>query len=367
MLYIFTQSNHNMLYLFFIKFLIVISVFFLSAIIVLLSNKNYLGSFLKNFCYSNTLSEIFVSTIIVSGVLMLLLNISFVLINYFITLANSALPQLDHLTCTVLDKNSVAQDPIRYWPSGIAQNWGIIGSALAVYRFTGGSHRIRATAALSTMAITIPINVWFHAVENPHGFNTLVYSWITYKQTGVWPRSIPTNITSDSLETVVRANTTAEAEAVANTLNNTTTNNFLPTGGNNILDNLSLDNIIQYFIGYFRPIGVEGHLDDLIGQQLLIHFLLLSVVVGLIFLIIIYFITLTMYINRDFITKKFNNKFIRLYIKYQFFLSKISLIVLPLFIFLGLMTLIQSSYYMITHPVPYEILDVNLHVYVDSK
>ena len=57
------------------------------------------------------------------------------------------------------------------------------------------------------------------------------------------------------------------------------------------MDNLSLDDIIQYFIGYFKPIGIEGHLDDLIGQQLLIHFLLLSVVVGLIFLFIIYFIS----------------------------------------------------------------------------
>ena len=185
--------------LFIIKFLIVLNVFSLSAIIVLFSNKNYLGSFLKNFCYSNTLSEIFVSTIIVSGVLMLVLHINFLLINYFLTLFNFGLPQIDHLTCSVLDKNSVAQDPIRYWPSGVAQSWGIIGSALAVYRFTGGNHRIRATAALSTMAITIPINVWFHAIENPQGFNTLIYSWITYKQTGVWPRSFPTNIDRKSV------------------------------------------------------------------------------------------------------------------------------------------------------------------------
>ena len=118
----------------------------------------------------------------VSGILMLILNINLLVINYLLNISNLNVDFFAMLLCGVVVNNSVAQDPIRYWPSGIAQSYGIVGTALAVYRFTGGSHRIRAKAALSTMAITIPINVWFHANENPHGFNTLIYSWITYKQ-----------------------------------------------------------------------------------------------------------------------------------------------------------------------------------------
>ena len=35
--------------------------------------------------------------------------------------------------------------------------------------------------------------------------------------------------------------------------------------------------------------------------------------------------------NKELITKRFNNRFVLLFIKYQLFLSKISLFILPLF------------------------------------
>ena len=47
-----------------------------------------------------------------------------------------------------------------------------------------------------------------------------------------------------------------------------------------------------------------------------------------------------MYNHKEFITKKFNNKFIKLYIKYQIILANISLFLLPALIFLGLIELL---------------------------
>ena len=75
-----------------------------------------------------------------------------------------------------------------------------------------------------------------------------------------------------------------------------------------------------------------------------------------------------MLFNKDLIIKHLGkNKLVLFYLKYQVISIKISLFVFPFFILLGIITLIQSSFYMLTHPIPYEVLDVNLHVYVDSK
>ena len=101
--------------------------------------------------------------------------------------------------------------------------------------------------------------------------------------------------------------------------------------------------------------------------QLLIHFLLIIVVTSLIILFIFYFVVQTMFNNKEFILAKFNNRFIKLYIKYQIFLAKISLIILPLLIMLGLVELFVGLYFIITHPIPFEVLDIDLHTYINSK
>ena len=122
------------------------------------------------------------------------------------------------------------------------------------------------------------------------------------------------------------------------------------------------------FSNFFSPSPVSGYLDDLIGQQIAIYFIILVTSIGLLLLVIAYIINNLLLLNKDYIVKHFSeNKLIQFYLKYQVLSIKVSLFVLPLFIFLGLFTLIQSSYYMITHPVPYELLDVNLHVFVESK
>ena len=129
---------------------------------------------------------------------------------------------------------------------------------------------------------------------------------------------------------------------------------------------LSVQNVIVYILGFFKHVAVEGHLDDLVGQQLFIHFLLIFVVIGLIIMFSFYLLLHIVYYNKDFIIKRFdnNNRFIKLYLRYQVILSKISLIILPVFILLGLIELFVGLHFLITHPIPYEELPVDLHTYI---
>ena len=71
-----------------------------------------------------------------------------------------------------------------------------------------------------------------------------------------------------------------------------------------------------------------------------------------------------MYHNKDFILKRSNNRFVLLYVKYQLFLSKLSLFFLPLLLMFGLIELFVGLYFLITHPIPYECLPVDLHTYL---
>lgn len=146
-------------------------------------------------------------------------------------------------------------------------------------------------------------------------------------------------------------------------------NSFIPsdsTGNNDFIHthiSSLFDNVKQILIDFVRPEPVEGYLDDLLGQQLFIHFLLIIIVVSLIFLFSVFLFIQTLHHNKDYILKRFNNKFVLFYIKYQILLSKISLFILPVFIMFGLIELFIGLYFIITHPIPYDLLPVDLHFY----
>jgi hypothetical protein len=229
------------------------------------------------------------------------------------------------------------------------------------YRITPGSPRIRAAAGLGAISISVPTTVWFHAVENPNGFNRLMYSMTEYKKNGVWPSNIPNQVEDSQLNLAI--DKVAE-EAIKK------------TGGNNLVDSnltfhdffkdLDLDQIINFFLRAFKPVTVEGYLDDLLGQQLFIYFLLLLIVVGLIILLLVYmFINIFLH-NKEFILNKFNNRFIRFMIKYQVILGKISLYVLPFYLLFGLIELLVGLHYLITHPIGWEGLPIDLHTYISD-
>ena len=73
---------------------------------------------------------------------------------------------------------------------------------------------------------------------------------------------------------------------------------------------MDIDKIINFCLKPFKPVNVEGYLDDLLGQQLFIYFLLLLIVLSLIVLLLVYIFINIFLQNKDFILSKFNNKYI---------------------------------------------------------
>ncbi len=129
----------------------------------------------------------------------------------------------------------------------------------------------------------------------------------------------------------------------------------------------AIDIFMQNFATFFKNAPVQGHLDDLIGQQILIYFIILFISVLLIILVTVYILNVWLLFNKDKILNKFNNKYVVFYIKYQAFLVKVSLIYLPIFIFMGLFTITHAMFFLITHQIPFEQLNIDLHTYVSFK
>ena len=73
-------------------------------------------------------------------------------------------------------------------------------------------------------------------------------------------------------------------------------------------------------------------------------------------------------LNKDYILKKLDNKnkLIKLYFKYQTFLAHISFYFLPFLIIIGLIGNIYILHYLITHPLPLESLNMDIHTYISN-
>ena len=46
--------------------------------------------------------------------------------------------------------------------------------------------------------------MWFHAVDNPNGFNRLMFSMSEYKRTGVWPSNVPNQVADRHLDVAIK-------------------------------------------------------------------------------------------------------------------------------------------------------------------
>lgn len=140
-----------------------------------------------------------------------------------------------------------------------------------------------------------------------------------------------------------------------------------------ILDYLgiNLDQLLDtIFIGLFsiiKPVRVTGFIDDLIGQHIILEIILLIMLISTLGLIIAYIFNMTMYINKDYILNKFQNKYVLFYIKYQVFFLRVSLFYLPILILFGMISLIHGFVYLITHPIPYDQIGVDLHIFVNDS
>ena len=276
-----------------LELLLYINAFFLTIFIVFLSKRGYLGNKLFKFSVSDSLFETLIVSLIIFSAILWILHFISVLVSYSNSVVKTDIwfGVGEGINNNINTSNTNPQDPVRLWPSGTIQSWGIIGTALAVHRLTPGSPKVKAIAALSTLPITIPSAVYFHAVENPVGFREFFYT-LSYRRMngGRLPNSIPKDINQDE---IMQTALTKHAEEAQNNFNSTynsdaTKSSFWPD--NNLFEKLTPDNFINYLLDFFKPVAVEGHLDDLLGLHLFIHILLLMIVVGLISLFTIYFI-----------------------------------------------------------------------------
>ena len=195
-----------------------------------------------------------------------------------------------------------------------------------------------------------------------------------FRETGKWPslESIKNQVTETQIsEFVLKHIKQANLGQVEETVNEIKiliekSNTFLPDTSTDLI-NKFMDTIFKNTIQVIKPVYVEGHFDDLIGQQIIIHIILFILVISLILLFLFYIINNMFVLNKDKILNKFDNKFIKLYIKYQSFLAKLSLIYLPVFILVGLLILCHGFYFLIKYQIPYESLNIDLHTFVSSK
>jgi hypothetical protein len=346
--------------IFTLNIILYLTILVLSIMLIHLSLTGNLGIKFKIFCQTKTMIEYVILLYMVFSVITIILNLLYLIIESS-GLTNSGIIYMS-------TNNNSDQDPIRWWPSGVAQTWGMLGAALAVYRATPAHPRVRAAAGLASFGLSIPTIVFTTAVENPNGFNKLMYSLMEYKRTGQWPRTIPENVSDSQLEPIVNK-TVEQGESLlqANGLNTggSNTSSFVSDG--NILPDISFDGIINFFLQIFNNNPVEGYLDDLIARQLFIYCLLLLVVISLIILLFVYMVVNIFLQNKDFILNRFKNKYIRFFIKYQIFLGKLSIFTLPLLMLFGLLELVVMLHYLITHPIPLELLPIDLHTYLSSK
>lgn len=118
-------------------------------------------------------------------------------------------------------------------------------------------------------------------------------------------------------------------------------NSFVSSNSNSLLDYL-----FQVYEKLFRVVMqllnhevVEGHLDDLIGQRMFIQFILFSSCICVVILFILFIFNLIFVFNKDKVLSLVNNKLLIWFIRYELFVSRITLIVFPVLILLGLYTI----------------------------
>lgn len=196
----------------------------LASCLVYYSNKGIFGKFFRDmFKYDNKFE--YIALLITSCIV---LNMIYSIINIYIFndyVINCMMNNTNTNTNSVLNP---IQDPIRFWPSGVPQTWGVIGAAALAYRGVSGTPRIKAVAAIGTLGITVPTMLVSQAIDNPHGFHAFMYSLIYYKNHGIWPPTIPTLI-NKIISNSRRGNSFIEISS--DVLNNVDTDIIINYGG----------------------------------------------------------------------------------------------------------------------------------------
>lgn len=261
-------------------------------------------------------------------------------------------------------------DPVRWWPSGVPQTWAVIGSGLLTYKTLAHANpRARAMAALAATGASTSLVILSSALENAVGFNRLMFGMTEYNRTGRWPsiEEINSKFSDQAVNTRLQEAIDAYNSKgtgpgpVSSSLSSE--QNPIIEAILKILENIP-DNVTQLLASFFKAHSVAGHLDDLLGQQLFILICLFFLMFFIILLFIVYIINNVFLHYKDVLLNYFDNKYIKLYINYQVFLGKISIIYLPIIIIFFMLGLCKGLLFLITHTIPFENLDIDLHTFM---
>lgn len=283
------------------------------------------------------------------------------------------------------ESSPLPQDPVRWWPSGVPQSIAVVGTMFGAFtalgKVAGCSPRLRVLATLGAGGVTSSHIMYHSAMENSIGFNRFMFSFHEYRATGKWPsfdemvtRSEPSKVQSfldsaakEADQNIVN-NVVTEVETILNSKSGGGTNNFISSGSDDMIFKL-LDSFIGSVISFFKPAPVSGYLDDLLGQQIVIEFILLFTTISLLLLLVAYIVNNLLLFNKDYLIKRFGqtNKFIKFYLKYEFISIKFPLFISPIFMFMGFYILIHGLHFLITHQIPFETLGIDLHTLIKPK
>lgn len=265
-------------------------------------------------------------------------------------------------------------DPVRPWPSGVPQGIGSVASALGAYaflnRFSNLSPRTKVVGALVAGGVSTGHLLYNSTLENSVGFNRLMWGISEYKKTGSWPsldmayaesvanlekfavderaKITPTEqaaIEANAEKAVSGIKTGSESFAVSSSGSTSgrsgVGNSLLPSSDSSFMESLMqlYENLFRFFFQCFNPVHVQGHFDDLVGQRMFIEFLLLTSCFCVVILFIIFIFNLIFVLNKDRILNNFKNKYVLFLIRYELLVSKITLVVIPFFILVGLYTI----------------------------
>lgn len=196
--------------------------------------------------------------------------------------------------------NNVPMGPVRWWPSGVLQSAAIIGSALVTFRMLGRSlpPRQRLFAALGAAVVAASTITYHSALENSVEFNRFIYGWVEYRKTGNWPSLdlIAKSNTDEEVKTSIEPLVTAQKSPIANSGNIGDAKSYVGDSNyNSIVDYLDAifitlsekSGIGNTILDFFKPVPVNGYLDDLLGQQLIIYFCLFILTICTILFIIL--------------------------------------------------------------------------------
>lgn len=253
-----------------------------------------------------------------------------------------------------------------------------MGTALATFgalsRIPGVSPRLRVLGALGSAGVSATQITYHSAIENPVGFNRLMWGLSEYRRTGSWPsidQIAKQNNDKQVNDFITEAVKHADKSKVENIINEANGTGFLSSSNIDYSDFISklIDLIFKKTmeILLIKPVEVQGYFDDLIGQRMFIEIILFILCISIILLFIFFIFNLIFLLNKDKIIKKFNNKLIIFYIKYQVFLSWITLFFIPILIFISLLTLCHGLHWLITNQIPYENLEIDLHKFISSS